>query len=154
MRSESTITTVWKYNDNLTLTNDINFERDVGFNANAYGMAQYVSYALNNTFTLQFRGELWRDDKGFFVASFPGPLDSLRALTGQPNGSISLFPRGTTYGALTLGVNIKNALPDPLGTLLIRPEIRYDTTTSGARPFNNGRSSNSFTIGADLIVSF
>jgi hypothetical protein len=154
MRWESTITTAWKYNDNLTLTNDINFARDVGFNANAYGMAQYVSYAIDNTFTVQFRGELWRDDKGFFVASFPDPLDSYRALTGQANGSISLFPRGTTYGALTLGVNIKNALPDPLGGLLFRPEIRYDTTTSGARPFNNNRSSSSFTIGADLIVSF
>jgi hypothetical protein len=154
MRSESTITTVWKYNQDLTLTTDLNFARDVGFNANAYGIAQYASYQLDNTFTLQARGELWRDDKGFFVAAFPGALDSLNALRGQPNGSISLFPRGTTYAALTLGVNIKENLPDPLGTLLIRPEIRYDTTTSGARPFNEGRSSSSFTIGTDLILSF
>jgi hypothetical protein len=154
MRSESTITTVWKYSNNLTFTNDINFARDDGFNANAYGMAQYVSYALNNTVTLQFRGELWRDDKGFFVAAFPDSLDPLRALIGEPNTSISLFPHGATYGALTLGVNIKETLPDPLGTVLIRPEIRYDTTTNGVRPFDNGRSSNSFTIGTDFIVSF
>jgi hypothetical protein len=155
MRSESTITTVYKYNDNLTFTTDLNFARDIGFNADAYGIAQYASYAINNTFTLQLRGEIWNDEKGFFAAAFPSPLDPVNALAGRPNGSISLFPHGATYGEVTFGVNIKEtSLPEPLGTLIVRPEIRYDTTTNDAKPFNNGRSNNSFTIGTDLLLSF
>jgi hypothetical protein len=152
MRTFSTITTVWKYNDNLTFTTDLNFARDAGFNASAYGIAQYASFALDNTWTLQARAELWRDNKGFFVAAFPGNLDAVNALAGRPNGSISLFPHGATYSELTLGANYKMSLPDPLGTLVARPEIRYDHST--AKPFNNLRSSNSFTIGTDLILSF
>jgi hypothetical protein len=154
MRSESTITTVWKVNDNLTLTNDINFARDAGFDANAYGIAQYASYAVDTTWTLQGRAELWRDDKGFFVAAFPGNLDAVNALAGRPNGSISFFPKGVTYGELTLGANYKMTLPDPFGSLLIRPEFRYDTTITNTSPFNNGRSKNQFTLGTDLILSF
>jgi hypothetical protein len=150
IRSESTITTVWKYNDNLTLTNDLNFAHDAGFDASAYGAALYASYALDNTFTLQARGEVWRDDKGFFVAAFPGTDDAVHALSGLPNGSISTFPHGTTYTELTLGVNIKEHLPDPLGLLLMRPEIRFDNATN--RVFDG--QSNSLTIGADFIVTF
>jgi hypothetical protein len=157
MRWESTITTVYKYNDNLTLTNDINFARDGGFNANAYGMAQYASYALDNTFTLQARGEVWRDDKGFFAAGFPAPTDPINAVAGRAlsadNPAIFLS-RGATFAELTLGVNIKNTLPDPLGALVIRPEIRYDQMLTNNKPFDNGRSNSSFTIGADLILSF
>jgi hypothetical protein len=153
-RTESTITSVYKWNNNLTLTNDINFAHDDGFSANAYGMAQYVSYALDNTYTLNLRGEIWRDDKGFFVAAFPGSLDPLNALQGRPNGSLSLFPSPATYGEITLGVSIKYPLPDPLGNLILRPEIRYDSTLNRARPFNNFRSKDQFTIAADAIVSF
>jgi hypothetical protein len=152
MRTFSTITTVWKFNDNITFTNDLNYVHDDGFQASGYGVAQYASWALDNTWTLQARGELWRDDKGFFVAAFPGRFDAVNALAGRPNGSISLFPHGATYAELTLGANYKMTLPDPLGTLVARPEIRYDHST--AKPFNNGRSSNSFTIGTDLILSF
>jgi hypothetical protein len=151
MRSESTITTVWKYNDDLTLTTDLNFARDVGFNSNAYGIAQYASYALNDSITMQFRGELWRDEKGFFVAAFPGSTDSINFLAGLPSGAI--VTQGTTYREVSFGVNIKEGLPDPFGAVLIRPEIRYDSTTT-ARPFNSGQGKDSFTIGADLILSF
>jgi hypothetical protein len=153
MRWEGTITTVWKYNDNLTMTTDLNLIRDVGFNANGYGVAQYVSYVLNNTYSLQFRGELWRDAKGFFVSAFPDPLDPGRSLAGQPTLNV-IAGVPATYGELTFGVNVKANLPEPLGTLLVRPEVRYDTTTNGAKVFNNGRDTNSFTIGADLILSF
>jgi len=151
-RTESTITTVYKYNDNLTFTNDLNFAHDAGFNASAYGVAQYASYAVDTELTLQARAEIWRDDKGFFAAAFPGHLDALKALQGLPNGSLTFFPQGVTYSEITLGANFKKSLPDPLGAILIRPEIRYDHAT--ARPFNNGRNSDSFTIGTDFIISF
>ena len=57
------------------------------------------------------------------------------------------------FAELTLGVNVKELLPDPLGAVVVRPEIRYDNA-SGFRPFNNGRNNNSFTIGTDLLLSF
>jgi hypothetical protein len=153
-RSESTITTIWKYSDSLTLTTDLNFAHDDGFSANAYGIAQYASYTINDMLTFQARGELWRDDKGFFVAAFPGSLDSLNALAGRPNGSLSLFPQPATYGEITLGLNIKPTVPGPLSSVMFRPEIRYDTTLNNARPFDNGRRKNQFTIAADAIVAF
>jgi hypothetical protein len=154
-RTESTITTIVKWNDDLTFTTDLNFAHDSGFSASAYGIAQYVSYVLSDMYTLQFRGEVWRDDKGFFAAAFPGSLDPLNALAGRPNGSISLFPTPVTYGEITLGVNIKPpGVPDRFAGLMLRPEIRYDTTLNSPKPFNNGRSGNQFTIGTDLIVPF
>ena len=58
-------------------------------------------------------------------------------------------------GEITLGVNIKPAgVPERFAGLMLRPEIRYDTTLNNRKPFNNGRSSNQFTIGTDLIVPF
>ena len=153
-RSESTITTVYKYNDNLTFTTDLNFAHDAGFDASAYGIAQYASYAVNTELTLQARAEIWRDDKSFFAAAFPGNLDAVNALQGLPNTSFTAAPFGTgvTYSELTLGLNYKKSLPDPLGAILIRPEIRYDHATT--RIFNNGRNNDSLTIGADFILSF
>ena len=149
-RSESTITTVYKYNDNLTLTADLNFARDAGFSASAYGVAGYAAYAVNTELTLQARAELWRDDSGFFVAAFPGNLDARNALVGAPTTAFGAGP--STYTEITLGANYKKSLPDPLGTVLFRPELRYDNAT--AKAFNNGRRHDSFTIGADVIVSF
>lgn len=153
-RSESTITTIWKYNDKLTLTTDLNFAHDSGFSANAYGIAQYASYVINDMFTFQARGELWRDDKGFFVAAYPRALDPVNVLAGRPNSSLSLFPNPATYGEITLGLNIKPTVPGPLSGVIFRPEIRYDSTLNNAKPFDNGRSKDQFTIAADMIVSF
>jgi hypothetical protein len=153
----STITTIVKWNDDLTFTTDLNFARDAGFNANAYGIAQYASYAINDMLTLQARAEVWRDDKGFFLAAFPGSLDPVNALAGRPNGSLSAFPTPLTMAEFTLGLNVKPPLPDRLGIfsgLMLRPEVRYDTSTNSVKLFNNGRSKDNFTIGTDLIVPF
>jgi hypothetical protein len=152
MRWYSDATMVYKYNDKLTLTTDVNFIRDAGFNANGYGAAQYVSYVLDNTFTLNARAEVWRDDRSFFVAAFPGNADFVNVLTGQPSTAISLFPHSATYSELTAGVTVKTHLPDPLGDLLFRPEVRWDHSTANA--FDNATGHNSFTVGADVIISF
>jgi hypothetical protein len=152
MRWFSDATVVYKYNDKLTLTTDVNFIRDAGFNVNGYGAAQYVSYVLDNTFTLNARAEVWRDDRGFFVSAFPGNADFVKGLIGQPNTAISLFPHSATYSEFTAGVTVKNHLPDPLGDVLFRPEVRFDHST--AKAFDDSTSHNSFTIGADVIISF
>jgi len=51
----------------------------------AWGIAQYVAYSLTDTITLNARGEVFRDGKGFFVAYFPGNLDFVNAQYGKPN---------------------------------------------------------------------
>jgi hypothetical protein len=64
------------------------------------------------------------------------------------------FGKSTTYGAITLGVTYKPKLPAPIASLMIRPEIRYDTSLNNAKPFNDGKDSGAFTIGTDVVLAF
>jgi hypothetical protein len=152
MRYYNTITTVVKWNDDLTFTTDLNWVRDDGFHADAYGLAQYAAYALNDTMTLQVRGEVWRDAQGFFVAGFPSATDAINVLEGRP--SLAIPGPSTTYGEITIGLNYKPPVPAMFTGAVIRPEIRYDTTLNNAHPFNAGTSGHQFTIGADFILPF
>jgi putative OmpL-like beta-barrel porin-2 len=148
------ITTTWKATDALTFITDLNYVHDDGFKASGYGVAQYVTYALNDQVSLQGRGEVFWDPEGFFVAAFPGPLDAVNALEGKPNGS---FGGGhTTYGEITLGLNYKPPVPDPFTGFVIRPEIRYDASLNGTHPFgtSTGTSGHQFTLATDFIVPF
>jgi hypothetical protein len=62
----------------------MNYIRDDGFNATGYGVAQYATYAINDWLKITGRGEVWRDNNGFFVASFPGNLDFVGIEHGNP----------------------------------------------------------------------
>jgi hypothetical protein len=154
-RYESTLTTVVKWNDDLTFTNDLNLIHDNGFHATGFGVAQYVAYAVNDWATFEARGEVWRDAQGFFVAAFPNSLDAVNALEGRPNTS-RILGAPTTYGEVTLGFNVKPPVPVPaaLSGALLRPEIRYDTTFNGPHAFDNFTKTQQFTIGADLLLPF
>ena len=151
-----------KVNDDLTLTTELNYVKDdikiPGTSINepeAYGAAQYVSYALNEVMTLQGRAEIWRDNQGFFSAAFPGNFDFTNAGRGLLTDDL-IVVNHATYEEFTVGVNIKPALPANLahfnGTM-IRPEIRYDHA-SGATPFNSQTSHHQFTLAADLVIPF
>jgi hypothetical protein len=148
------ITTTWKASDTLTLTTDLNYVHDDGFNTSGYGIAQYVSYQIDDQFTLQGRGEVFWDPEGFYVAAFPNPLDAVNALEGKPNTSFS--GGHTTYGELTFGVNYKPPVSAPFTGLVIRPEIRYDASLNGTHPFGTatGTSGHQFTLGTDIIIPF
>lgn len=151
----SCVTTTWKITDKLTSITDLNFSHDDAANADAYGIAQYFTYAINNSLTVGVRGEIFRDDKGFYVASFADPHDPMRALGGEA----VIDPRtvgggSTTYGAITVGVNIKPAMPKPIAGLTIRPEVRYDRSLNGTRPFNDSSDRDQFTAAVDFILTF
>ena len=148
------VTTTWKVNDTLSLTTDLNYVHDDGFNASGYGIAQYVSYQINDQFTLQGRGEVFWDPQGFYVTAFPNPLDAVNALEGKPNTSFS--GGRTTYGELTFGVNFKPPVSAPFTGLVIRPEIRYDASLNGTHPFgtSTGTSGHQVTLGTDIIIPF
>ena len=142
----------WKATDSLTFTTEANYVKDdVQKNAEGYGVAQYVSYQFNDWLTLQARGEVWRDQGGFFVAAFPRNFDFTNASRGFANTS---FNGGkATYTEATLGLNIKLPVGDTFSGTVLRPELRYDHAEQ-ARPFNDLTSDHQFTIGADLVLPF
>ena len=79
----------------------------------------------------------------------------MRALDGQPTIDPRTVGGGrTTYGAITAGVNIKPPMPKPIGGLTVRPEIRYDRSLNGTRPFNDSSDEDQFTMGVDCILTF
>ena len=45
-------------------------------------------------------------------------------------------------------------MPKPIDTLLVRPEIRYDRSLSGTKPFDDGKDKGSVTLAADIILQF
>jgi Putative beta-barrel porin-2, OmpL-like. bbp2 len=153
LRSLNDLTAVWKVNDKLTLTTDLNYARDEGFGATGGGVAQYFAYQLYDWLAIVGRGEIWRDNNGFFVAAFPGNLDFVKIEHGDPTG-VAISGGSTTYGALTLGLNIKPPVPKQIAGLVIRPEIRYDTSLNGTTPFAAGTKSSQFTFAGDIIVPF
>ncbi len=154
----SDVLVTYKATEKLTLVTEFNWVRDgfgaVGKPANGFGAAQYVAYALTDTLTLNGRAEYWRDDRNFFVASFPANNSFVQFQQGFPV-TVHAAPGGnTTYGALTLGVTWKPELPAPISGLAIRPEIRWDHAFTNNKPFNAQQDNNSFTFGADAVLSF
>ena len=158
------IVTTYKATDKLTLVTELNWVRDdyglVGKTVNAFGAAQYVSYAVSDLVTLNARAEFFRDDNNFFVASYSNNNDPVRFQQGLAPISIIYAAPGsnTTYGALTFGATIKPTLPAPVTGLLVRPEVRVDHAFAN-RPFNQGAATDkatntNVTFAADAVLTF
>ncbi len=151
MRYESDVTSTYKATKALTFVLDLSWLRDDLIGANAYGGAGYASYALTPTLTANFRGEIYRDDSGFFVDAYPNNLDAFRALNGLPNTSFTAGRQ--VYSEWTVGVTYKPAVPH-VTLLAFRPEIRWDKSLSSGRPYNDLTSTGSFTLAGDIILGF
>lgn len=152
LRYLNDITTTYKATPDLTLTTDLNYIADDGVGAIGYGAAQYAVYSLNDHVSLIARGEVWRDNGGFYVASFPGNFDFVNTERGLPATAIS--GGHTTYGELTLGVNYKPEVPKSIEGFVIRPELRVDTSLNGTKPYNGGKDETSFTPAVDVVIPF
>ena len=145
----------YKYSDSLAFTTELNYVKEEGFRAEGYGVAQYVAYTITPELTFNVRGELWRDNNNFFVNTPVNNLDYVNGERGVSPANFYVSQGPTTYSAITAGVTYKPAgLPKPLDTLLLRPEIRYDRSLSGTRPFGDGRDKGQVTLAADLILQF
>ena len=59
LRYLSCVTTTWKITDKLTSITDLNYARDDGADADAYGIAQYFTYTINDWLTAGLRGEVF-----------------------------------------------------------------------------------------------
>jgi hypothetical protein len=144
-----------KITDKFTSLTDLNYALDEVAGAQAYGIAQYFTYAFNSWLTAGIRGELFRDADGFYVVSFANTHDPMRALEGLSTIDPRTVGGGkTTYGAITAGVNIKPPMPKPLAGMAIRPEVRYDRSLNNTRPFNDSSDRDQFTAGIDFILTF
>ncbi len=153
MREIGDLIVTYKATDKLTLTTEAAWVRDEFLKAEAWGIAPYASYAFSDLITFNLRGELFSDPKGAYVVAFPGTQDFSRTLAGNPATVITAPP--TTYGAITAGATIKPSLPWKfLSTAEIRPEIRYDTSLNGSKPYNGGKDNGQLTLAADLIIGF
>ncbi len=151
MRYESDFIATYKASPKLTLVTELNYQHDDSVGADSYGGAQYVSYTLTPSVTLNGRAEIYRDNAGFFVFAYPGTLDAVNALAGRPNTS---FSQGrATYSEYTVGLTYKPTLPH-VTLLAFRPEIRWDKTLSGTSLFTDRLQTGSFTFGGDVILGF
>ena len=168
-REIADIVVTWKATGSLTLITELNYIHDDNPNittangspangASAWGIAQYFGYSLTDEVTLNARAEVFSDNKNFFVAAFPGNNAFNAAQSGYAltNAFSVAGNSGTTYGAITLGATYKPKMDwlPVTSTLLIRPEIRYDVSLNGKRPFNGGRDMGAFTFGSDFVLTF
>ena len=150
------LTFTTKLTKKFTAITDLNYVYDAAADATGYGIAQQFLYTFNDVISFGVRGEVWRDADGFYVTSFAENDDALDALRG---GNVTLDPRTvgggrTTYGAFTVGVNIKPPVPKPATGLVIRPELRYDRSLNDTRPFNDSSDRDQFTAGLDFVLTF
>jgi hypothetical protein len=152
-RYENDAVITWKATPALTFVTEGNWIHDDYFKADAYGAAQYVSYTLNDQFTLNARGEVYRDQNNFFVGAFPNSLGFINSQLGKP-ATIVTAAKATTYSEITLGFTYKVPVPAPVSALLLRPEVRYDSSLNGTKPFNSGTATGAFTISADFVLGF
>jgi Putative beta-barrel porin-2, OmpL-like. bbp2 len=144
----------WKTTPELTLTAEANYVREDGFRAEAWGIAGYASYKINDSITVNGRGEIFRDNNNFFVSVPQNNLDVVRALRGQ---AANFFTASgpTTYFEFTIGLTYTpQGLPKQISTLAIRPELRYDRALNGTHPYGDGRDNGQFTLAADIILGF
>lgn len=141
----------YKPTDKLTLTTDVVYTSDEGFEAEAYGVAQYATYAINKYVSVGVRGELYRDDDGFFTAQFAENDDAVDLLRGDLS---HIDPRtvgggATTFAEVTVGANIH-----PIAHVTIRPELRYDKSLSATHAYTDSTQSHQFTGALDVLIQF
>ncbi|HEY8262078.1 MAG TPA: porin [Methylosinus sp.] len=163
-RYYNNLTITWKATEDLTLAMDSAYFHDDGWNPNifgqaqgvdAYGVAGYASYKINDMFTLNGRAEYFRDNNNFFVAAFPGYFEAVNALHGFPAYTL-LAPSPTSYLELTLGMTITPPFPETpiMKGIIFRPEFRWDTSLTGNAPFDGGRKRTSGLFAMDVIIPF
>lgn len=154
LRYLNDVAIVYKATDKLTLTAELNYIKDDGFNAEGYGAAGYASYALTDGLTLNGRVEVWRDNNNFYVSTPVAERDFVAVERGTFARLITAS-KPTSYSEFTIGVTQKiPGLPEKISTALFRPEIRYDRALNNSSPYGDGHDRGVFTFAADLVLGF
>ena len=147
----------YKITDKLTTIIDANYGQDDGFHAEWYGVANYLTYAVNDWLTVGARAEVWRDDDGFAALQSGNNEDFVKLQRGMFDNldRDTKFGSDSTYYGFTVGANIKvPGLSKRITSLVIRPELRYDTAVGGTARYNDDAEKNQFTAAIDVVLSF
>ena len=168
--------TTWKPTDQITVVNETNYIRDDLFHATGEGTAFYGIYKWTDQWSFGARGEVFRDDQGFFVGSFQESQAFMNAERGigvaNPIYGSAYNAGKATYSELTIGANwapaiaFPSQLPSTLG-LTIRPEFRWDHAfglNPGVHPFGvtkasaaagtTGTKDDQILLSVDAILAF
>ena len=152
MRFYNDLVITYKATPKLSFTTEVDYVKEDGYKAEGYGFAGYAAYTLTDTLTLNARAEIFRDNNNFFISTPVNNLDFINAERGLP-ANFYKAQGPTTYSEATLGIAYKPAgIPKPVTNLLVRPEIRYDRSLSGNRPFDDFKDKGSVTFATDLIL--
>jgi hypothetical protein len=109
---------------------------NTGGTATWWGIDQYLYYRLTDQLRAGLRLEWFRDVNGTRVG-----------LTEPANPN--MVPLPGNYYSLTGGVNYS-----PIANLILRPELRYDWYNGSSHPFDDGKKSDQFMLGFDVILHF
>jgi len=150
------LTFTYTISDKQSVIVDLNYAQDAAVKVSGQGAAIYFQQTVSDTVSVALRGEVWRDSEGFFVAQIAANDDAINLLAGYPNLNVRTVGGGsTTYGAITLGANIKvPSVSKPFAGLVIRPEVRYDKSLNKTTPFIDSSHENQFTLGVDAVLTF
>jgi hypothetical protein len=153
------VVVTWKINDKLTSVTELNYIYDDGFKAGGGGVAQYLTYAIDDNWSVTGRAEIWNDSKGFFVAKFRGNFDFVNAESGLPTSPGGVVGGGhATYTELTAGVTWKPPVPKAIEGFMVRPEVRWDHSDKKSfgvgTPNTVGKNNDQFTLAADFVLPF
>ncbi len=114
----------WRYvleHDRGTINHAVNDQTAIW-----YSVVNYLTYQLDEAWSMGMRGEWFRDQSGFRYG----------------NGEAS-------YYDVTAGLNWK-----PKAWLLVRPEVRYDWSQAQSAPYDAGKQFNQVIIGLDTVLQF
>ena len=104
--------------------------------ADWYGIDQYLFYNLSSNVKLGLRYEWFRDDEG------------VRLGLNRPSNPNNPPFVGSMHSVST-GINYRIN-----NSLIVRPELRYDSFHGTGNPFNDGLDDSQFLYGFDAILTF
>ncbi|MGH7225900.1 MAG: outer membrane beta-barrel protein, partial [Gemmataceae bacterium] len=112
------IVTSYKINDSWSTVNELNYVKSDFAEASAGGVAQYLTYTINDHWSITGRAEVFSDQSkvagGGFVCDFTnsqGFVNFERGLAPSLGYCGADVPYNVTYGEITLGATYKPGLP-------------------------------------------
>lgn len=142
----------WQMSPKWTLTAEANQLHDEGLRADTWSGVVWGGYSVTSSLTLNARVEVYRDSTGQLVVQYPDNQGYAHALLGLPARVYTAPP--TTYGDLSLNAVWRPNIGHHVKLLQIRPEIRFDRSLNGTRPFSDFARRNRILFGGDITVGF
>lgn len=146
------INATWQMTPKWSVTGELTQVHDEGLHTDTWSSVAWGSYAATPSLTFNVRGEIYRDTTGGFVVQYPHNEDYAHALLGLPNGGYGAL--ATTYGDFSLNAVWRPDVGHYVKLLQVRPEIRFDRSLSGTRPFADFAHQGRILFGGDMTIGF